>query len=167
MNDIIYNASEAGTVGSLPFLMPGSSRAKPGDVMMLDSNKQWGPADAFGDRLFATNGYQTFPGGFMMEWGVTANVVPGYTYSNSGYSNYGDGNSITISFHRPFANNCLGVYGNGDEGFTYNSGFGSDYYYNTTFPSAGMTFSNLTRYGFNVSNSTAIPMRCRWFAVGY
>ncbi len=167
MSDTIYMASEAGSIGSMPSLMPGSSRAKPGDIMMMDERRQWGPADAFGDRLFATNGYQAFPGGFMMEWGITQTQVPGYTYSSSGYSNYSGANSIYVYFHRQFANNCLAVFGNGDEGFSYSSGFGSTSYYNTSFPSAGMTFGNLSRFGFTVSNSTAIPMRCRWFAVGH
>lgn len=167
VSDTVYISSQAGSIGSMPYLMPGSSTAKPGDVMMMDERRQWGPADAFGDRLFQTNGYQRFPGGFMMEWGLTSNSIPGYAYSSSGYSSYSGNNSLYVYFHRAFSNACLGVYGNGDEGFSYSSGFGTSTYYNTTFPSAGITFSNVSRYGFTVSNSTAVPMRCRWFAVGY
>lgn len=158
-------------VGSLPLLMPGRSRARPGDIMMLDQYRQWGPADAFGDHLLQPFGYQRIPAGFMMQWGTT-DSVNGYGYSNSGgYSGYNANNSLYVYFYKRFQFTCFGVYGNGTGSFTYNSNYGGSgpggYSYNTTFPSAGFTFSNLSVYGFTVHNNTPIDMACRWFAVGY
>lgn len=158
-------------IGSMPMVMPGAGRAKPGDIMMLDGNKLWGPADAFGDHWLQPFGYQRFPAGFMMQWGTTG-VIDGYGYSNSGgYGGYSANNSANINFFRQFQSACFGVYGNGTGNFTYDSNYGGSgiggYSYNTTFPSAGFTFGNITRFGFTVYNNTPIDMSCRWFAVGY
>ena len=169
--DLLNKKIDTDPAGTLPFMMPGRSRARPGDVMMLDQHKRWGPADAFGDHLLQAFGYQKFPAGFMMQWGTTGSIN-GYGYSNSGgYTGYSSNNSSNISFYKQFQYACFGVYGNGTNSFTYNSNYGGTgsgaYTYNTAFPSAGFTFSNLTRWGFTVHNNTPIDMECRWFAVGH
>lgn len=168
--DLLNRQVETDPVGSLPFMMPGRSRARPGDVMMLDQYKRWGPADAFGDHLLQPYGYQRIPAGFMMQWGTTGTIA-GYGYYNTGggFSGYNSNNSATQTFYKTFSYMCFGVYGNGTDSFTYNSNYGNVGYgsYNTTFPSAGFTFSNVTRWGFTVHNNTPIDMACRWFAVGH
>jgi len=168
--DLLNKVVETDPVGSLPFLMPGRANSRPGDVMMLDQYMRWGPADAFGDHLLQPYGYQRIPAGFMMQWGTT-DTIPGYGYYNSGggFSGYNSNNSVGQSFYKAFSYMCFGVYGNGTNSFTYNSNYGTGTYYayNTDFPSAGFTFSNLTRWGFTISNNTPIDMACRWFAVGH
>ena len=170
-SNLLNRVIQTDPIGSMPMLMPGAGRAKPGDIMMLDGRKQWGPADAFGDHLLQPFGYQRIPAGFMMQWGTTG-TIEGYGYSNTGgYSNYGANNSLNVSFYKDFQYICFGVYGNGTGSFTYDSNYGGSgmggYSYNTTFPSAGITFNNITRYGFTVYNNTPIDMACRWFAVGH
>lgn len=168
---LLNRVVETDPIGSLPMLMPGRNRAKPGDFMMLDENKQWGPADAFGDHWLQPFGYQRFPAGFMMEWGTTG-VIQGYGFaSTGGYAGYSNTNAVAVSFYKEFQYMCFGVYGNGASNFTFDSNYGGagpgGYSYNTTFPSAGFTFTNITRFGFNVHNNTPIDMACRWFAVGH
>lgn len=170
MSEERYQSSQIGAIGSLPSSMPGVSTASDGSSMMLDQNGQWGPGNMFGDKLLEPYGYQKFPGGFMMQWGTTQTLL-GYGYANnSGYSNYNINNSSNILFYKPFDYLCFGVYGNGSNNFTYNSNYGSSgtggYSYNTAFPSAGITFNSITRFGFQVYNNTPMDTVCKWFAVG-
>lgn len=163
-DDLVFQKNEADPIGGLPFMMPRRSSARPGDIMMLDEYKRWHPADVFGDRWMQPYGYQRFPGGFMMQWGTTQSIN-GYGYSSS--SSFGN-NYSDQTFYKAYNNVCFGVYGNGTGSFSYNSNYGNTgNMYNTTYPSAGFTFTNLSRWGFRVFNNTPIDMTCQWFAVGY
>ena len=164
-SSLLNRVIQTDPIGSLPMLMPGAGSSKPGDFMMMDGYRQWGPADAFGDHVLQPFVYQKFPGGLMMQWGTTG-VIQGYTGNGGGGTT-----SSNINFYRQFQSVCFGVYGNGTGSFTLNSfsiggtGWGDSSV--NIVPSAGFNFNNFTRYGFTISNITPVDMACAWFAVGY
>ena len=89
-----------GTAGQ--FAMPTTSGTVNGAALLTTAagSTYWGSTNiaSFTNNAFTTNGYQTLPGGLIMQWGI--------------FTNAGGGASGTISFTSPninFPNACLNV----------------------------------------------------------
>jgi hypothetical protein len=90
-------------------------------------------------------GYQKFPGGLMIQWGVTGVIVP-----------ISSGATASVTFPEPFPNLCFqvfpGIYGNSAVATSA-----------TGQPGTG----NYSTTGFDLYNRTSVDLTFNWFAVGY